>query len=257
LAADLSVLGQIARMRNHPIGLMSTWCPGGGPEKMPGAAPLAATLELISRRKLAGFIELKSNSDPAIRDPVLAAANKAEMKLSLDWVGGSRDDLWESLARFSPACVFCHHSFSKDECDVLAQAKSVVVFSVGGALLDSQPGTSVRDLLEAGGAIALGSGYDALYEPNFNMQLVLALAVRRLNLTIEQAIVATTINAAHAMNCGDQIGSLEPGKRADVLVLNLNDYREIPRRLGVNHVAMAIREGNLAINRTRWRVGAA
>ena len=89
------------------------------------------------------------------------------------------------------------------------------------------------------------------------MQIVLALAVMRLNLTIEHAIVATTINAAYAINQGNEIGSLEPGKHADVLILNLNDYRELPRRLGVNHVAMIIRDGVITANRMSWKVGAA
>jgi imidazolonepropionase len=83
------------------------------------------------------------------------------------------------------------------------------------------------------------------------MQMVVALAVLRLRLSVEQAISATTINAAHAVGCADEVGSLEPGKRADILVLNLSDYREIPRRIGVNQVAMALREGSFLINRKR------
>ena len=39
--------------------------------------------------------------------------------------------------------------------------------------------------------------------------------------------------------------------------MNLSDYREIPRRFGVNHVGMAIREGKVAFNRTGWKVSAA
>jgi len=93
--------------------------------------------------------------------------------------------------------------------------------------------------------------------PVFNMQTAIALAVLRLKLTTEQAISAATINSAHALGLGDTVGSLEPGKQADVLVMNLSDYREIPRRFGVNHVGMAIREGKVAFNRTGWKVSAA
>jgi imidazolonepropionase len=257
MGADFSVLRQIARLRSTPVGLMRTWCPGTDAEDVPGPQTWVDAVELLSKRKLAESVELRGNPLHPASQRIIQAAEKADLRVSLDWSGGSGDQLNECLSRSSPSSVFCRHSLSTGERDVLADAKSTVVFNAGGALLDGQPESSVRDLIEAGGAIALGSGYDAVYEPNFNMQLVLAVAVRRLNLTIEQAIVATTINAAYAMNCGDEIGSLEPGKRAEVLILNLADYREIPRRLGVNHVAMAIREGNLAINRTRWRVGAA
>ena len=67
---------------------------------------------------------------------------------------------------------------------------------------------------------------------------------------------ATTINAAYALGVGDEVGSLEAGKRADILVLNLSDYREIPRRIGVNQVLMALREGNFLINRKRAKASA-
>jgi imidazolonepropionase len=88
------------------------------------------------------------------------------------------------------------------------------------------------------------------------MQMVVALGVLHLRLTVEQAISATTINAAHALGRADEIGSLEVGKRADLLVLNLPDYREIPRRFGINHVALAIRDGNLVMNRSRPKASA-
>jgi imidazolonepropionase len=122
--------------------------------------------------------------------------------------------------------------------------------------LEERENPSVRKLASVGGAIALASGYDAKDAPIFSMQMVVALAVLRLRLSVEQAITATTINAAHALGLGNEVGSLEAGKRADLLVLNLSDYREIPRRIGVNHVAMAMRDGNLVINRKRAKASA-
>jgi imidazolonepropionase len=86
------------------------------------------------------------------------------------------------------------------------------------------------------------------------MQAVLTLAVLWQGLSAEQAIAASTVNAAHAVGRGHLTGTLEAGKRADLLVLNVPDYREIPRRFGINHVVMAIREGNVVFNRTRWKV---
>jgi imidazolonepropionase len=257
LGADLAVLRQLVRIGNSPVGLTRIWHPDTAFPGMPASEPLTEAIYTITRRNLAHAFELRTNPDNSLSDPCVLAANKAQLALSLDWLGGSAAGLQDALVRSAPVSVFCRPNLSPEACDVLAQSTSIAVFKAGGALLDNEPDNSLRTLADAGGAIALGSGYDAQYEPNYNLQLVLALAVRRLRLTIEEAIVATTINAAYVLNCGDQLGSLEPGKRADVLVLNLSDYREIPRRLGVNHVAMAIRDGNLAINRTRWRAGAA
>jgi len=130
------------------------------------------------------------------------------------------------------------------------------VFSPCKELLEERENPSAKKMLDAGGAIALASGYDSKHAPIFSMQMVVALAVLRLRLTAEQAIAATTINAAHALGCADEVGSLEAGKRADILVLSLSDYREIPRRIGVNQVQMALRDGNLMINRKRAKASA-
>jgi imidazolonepropionase len=241
LNADLSMLRQLGRIGDTPIGLMRIWCPD---LDIHDEQQWKKTWESVSRQKLADAVALKMNH------PALTAAH-----ISLDWPGGSVKELRDRLEQLLPCSVFCHYDLSATERRTLAKSAATAVFK-GGGLLDTLPIASVRELLDEGGAIALGSGYDALQEPNFNMQLVLALAVRRLNITIEQAIVATTINAAYAMNRGNRFGSLEPGKQADVLVLNLGDYREIPRRLGVNHVALAIRNGEVVMNRTDWKVGA-
>lgn len=257
LGADLSVLRQLARIGNNPIGQIRIWSPALNYSEGPAVQAFADMLQVISKRKLAHSLQLKGNSDRAICDALLPAAKAAELMFGVDWMEGQATGLRSELNRLSPVTVFCQNDLSSEECDELLHANSTAVFHARSNLFDRQPGGSLRKLVDAGGGIALGSGYDALYEPNYNMQLVLALAVMRLGLTLEQAIVATTVNAAYAINCGDSIGSLEPGKRADILVLNLNDYREIPRRMAVNHVAMAIRDGNLAINRTRWKVGAA
>jgi imidazolonepropionase len=77
--------------------------------------------------------------------------------------------------------------------------------------------------------------------------------VVRLGLTAEEAFIAATINAAHAAGCAHLTGSLEYGKQADILILNVGDYREVPRQFGINHVDMAIRQGSIVLNRTRWK----
>jgi imidazolonepropionase len=134
---------------------------------------------------------------------------------------------------------------------MISESGTIAVFSPNGELLDGSGSDSVRRLAALNGALALSSGYDASITPSFNMQMVISLAVLRLRLTVEQAITAATINAAHAVGKADQIGTIECGKRADLVVLSISDYHEIPRRLGINHVAMVIRDGNIVFNRIR------
>jgi imidazolonepropionase len=77
------------------------------------------------------------------------------------------------------------------------------------------------------------------------MQFAIALACRYLRLTPSQAIAAATINAAAAIARADRIGSIEPGKQADMLVLNVPDYRHLGYRFGSNLVGTVIKKGRI------------
>jgi imidazolonepropionase len=85
------------------------------------------------------------------------------------------------------------------------------------------------------------------------MQMAITLAVNRMNLTLEEAIATATVNAAYASGIGAKVGTLEAGKRADLQVLNLTDYRDLPRQFGVNHVGLVIKSGTIAFNRIKWK----
>ena len=77
------------------------------------------------------------------------------------------------------------------------------------------------------------------------MQFAAALACRYLKLTPKQAIAAATINAAAAIGMDDKIGSLEPGKAADLIILDIPDYRQIGYRFGTNLVNTVIKNGQI------------
>jgi imidazolonepropionase len=66
-----------------------------------------------------------------------------------------------------------------------------------------------------------------------------------MKMTPAEAIAAATINAAHAVRLGDQVGSLEVGKKADILILDVPDYRHLPYRFGVNLVDTVIKGGKV------------
>jgi imidazolonepropionase len=68
-----------------------------------------------------------------------------------------------------------------------------------------------------------------------------------MRLTPAQALAASTINAAYAIGRGQEVGSLEPGKQADVLILDTPDYRHLSYRFGGNLVKMVIKAGRIVI----------
>jgi imidazolonepropionase len=101
-----------------------------------------------------------------------------------------------------------------------------------------------RTLIDGGVAVALASGFGLERSSTYNMQkMVIALACSEMGMSPAEAISAATINGAYALGCGDRCGSLQPGKRADLLMLNVEDYREIAHQFGVNHVHMVVKNG--------------
>ncbi len=105
--------------------------------------------------------------------------------------------------------------------------------------------TPAQKILAAGGILALATDLNPGTTWNESMQFVIALACRMLKLTPAQAIAASTINAAHAIRRADRIGSLEPGKQADILILSIPDYRHLGYRYGTNLVRQVIKRGRV------------
>lgn len=256
LRADLAVLRRLAALSPTPIEMIRTWRIGRLRPDEPLAGALQQALTSVSVRKLARFVELSAGSGQLPSDALFVLAETSRLPVKLRWAGGLPDALAHLLSRMDPFAIACHSNLSEAERAVLERASGILVFTPGRELLEERMGDCVRHLAETGAAIAIGSGYDANEAPSFSMQMTIAFAVLRLHLPVEAAIVAATVNAAYAVGSGQVTGTLEFGKRADVLVLNMPDYREIPRRLGINHVGFAMRAGNLVVNRTRWRMGA-
>ena len=254
--SDITVLRRLIDISTQPIGLIRTWRIGHPPRSEEQLASFQEALIAITGRKLARFLELVVQPEEPLHPLLFAVPETARLPIKLHWPGGPADVLSGILARLSPFTISSPSSLSESECAVLKRVNSLLVFCPGREVLEERNGDCARQLTEDGAAIAIASGYDATHAPGFSMQMAVAFAVLRLRLPVEAAIAAATVNAAYAVGCGQVAGTLEFGKRADLLVLNVPDYREIPRRLGINHVGFAIREGNLVLNRTRWRMGA-
>jgi len=105
--------------------------------------------------------------------------------------------------------------------------------------------TPARAILEAGGILALATDCNPGTSWNESMQFVIALACRAMKLTPAEAIAACTINSAHAIRRADTIGSIEPGKLADMLILTVQDYRQLGYRYGTNLVKQVIKRGQV------------
>jgi imidazolonepropionase len=129
---------------------------------------------------------------------------------------------------------------------MLGRSATIATLLPGSAFhLHTGKYSPARELIDAGAAIALATDYNPHTSPTYNMQFIISLACGRMGLTPAEAITAATINGAHAIRCAGQVGSLEPGKYADAVLLNAGDYREIPYHFGVNLVHMTIKRGTV------------
>ena len=105
--------------------------------------------------------------------------------------------------------------------------------------------TPAREIIAANGLLAIASDINPGTAWCESMQFVIALACRYLKLTPAQAVAATTINAAAAIQRDSTIGSLTPGKQADLILLSVPDYRHLAYRFGGNLVQTVIKKGRV------------
>ena len=130
-----------------------------------------------------------------------------------------------------------------DMAPLLKSAGTVATLLPGVALKNWGPLAPARLLIAEGAAVALATDFNPHHTPTLNMQTVVALACMQMGMTPAEAIVASTINGAHALGRAARTGSLEPGKDADLLLLNIDDYREMSRYFGVNLVYSTMKRG--------------
>jgi len=103
-----------------------------------------------------------------------------------------------------------------------------------------------RAFIDAGLPVALSTDFNPGSCPSKNLWLAVSVACLKMGLTPREAIAAVTINAAWAIGQQRECGSLEPGKRADILVLDVPALEEIPYWLGENPVRQVVIGGELA-----------
>jgi imidazolonepropionase len=136
---------------------------------------------------------------------------------------------------------------TEDEVAQMAATGTVAVFLPAVNFYLRTPYADARRFVEAGVPIAVATDFNPGSAPTLSMPFVLTLACLYLRLHPAEAIAAATLNAAHALNRADRIGSLEVGKQADVLILDLPNYESVPYWFGENPVATVIKGGRIIV----------
>ncbi|TLZ50698.1 MAG: imidazolonepropionase [Methanobacteriota archaeon] len=126
---------------------------------------------------------------------------------------------------------------------------TIAVLLPAASLASRIPFAKARHFVEMGVPVALGTDFS----PNCwteSMALVASLAAHQLGLTPAEALTAATINAAYAVGLGREVGSLEVGKRADLLVLDVPDHRHLAYRIGGRVVETVVKDGRVVLHRS-------
>ncbi len=106
-----------------------------------------------------------------------------------------------------------------------------------------------RRLIERGVPVAIASDFNPGTSPTPNLSLVLTVACLELGLTPAEALAGVTVNAAHALGLGDEVGSLEPGRQADLVIWRVPSYVQIPYYPGANLVRAVVKRGQPILER--------
>ncbi|MBN2045765.1 MAG: imidazolonepropionase [Anaerolineales bacterium] len=204
--------------RGRPLPYVDVFCETG-------AFDLAQSQQILIRAKEMGF-PLKIHAD------------------EFDNLGGAR------LAASMNAASADHLVTTSDEDITAIGLSDTVAVGLPGTPfgLAQKDYTPAQKILAAGGILALASDLNPGTTWCENLQISIALACRYMNITPAQAIAAATINAAAAVGLADKVGSLEPGKQADLLLLDIPDYRQLGYRYGTNLVDAVIKNGTVFQN---------
>jgi len=212
---------------------------------------IAQVLPQVAAGHLAEFVDVFCETGVftnAQSERIMQAAQQHGLALKL------HADEMSSTGGAGLACrmgaVSADHLLSISDADIEALAKSqtVAVLLPATAFCMRKKYAPARQMIQAGAAVALASDYNPGSCYTYSVPLILGLAVIAMQMTTAEALTAMTLNAAAAVGRADRIGSIEKGKRADIVLLNAPDYRFLVYKTGLNLVDKVFCCGNLVYN---------
>lgn len=137
-------------------------------------------------------------------------------------------------------------AMSDDEIALLAASDTIgVVTPTVNFNLGSSHFADARKMIDEGCAIAISTDYNPGSAPCPSQPMAMAIACRYQKLLPAEALNAATVNAAYAIGLGQTVGSIENGKKADLVILDTRDYREVAYEFGGNIIDTVIKDGRV------------
>ena len=173
-----------------------------------------------------------------------------EMGFGLKIHADEIDELGGSLLAGELGAVSAEHLIATGECGMEALAR-------GGVIAALLPCTSLylnksfaraRDMIAHGIPVAVATDFNPGSCPSLNIGLCMTMAYLKYRMTPEEILSAVTINAACAVNRADTLGTIEPGKKADIVIWNAEDMEMLCYRMGSNLAGTVIKNGAIVKN---------
>ncbi len=252
-SAELKLLRALSLVKREPLDVVATFfsClppPGEVPDEAQAAVEWTCEtlLPLLRRRRLAQFADIEWSQD-GMRQRLIRRYLETAARLGFGCrVHADGDGCLEAVALACELRVSGIDHLEKiavAELGGLVASGPVITLLPGMAFHTGMRPAPARALIDAGAAIAVASNFSRADCPILNMQTVVSLACRELRMTPAEALVAATINGAHALGRAAFAGSIEPGKPADLAVFNVSDYRDLGYYSGMNLVHLTMKRG--------------
>jgi imidazolonepropionase len=251
-AGEIKTLRLLAKLNGDPLDIVPTYLGAHIPPPEYRGNPeayidwmIAEMMPLIRRRKLARFVDVYCDDGAFTLDQshrYLDNARRLGFGLKIHAEQFASTGAARLAVELGATSVDHLEHASADDIRALAQSNTIATLLPGSVFhLGLRTYAPARALIEAGAAVALATDFNPGTSPTYSMQMVLSLACTEMRMSPAEAISAATINGAHALGLAATVGSLEPGKQADLLILNVSDYRELPYYFGANNVHMTIK----------------
>jgi imidazolonepropionase len=245
--------------KTHPIELIPTFLAQGIPleyeNKVDELTDQIVTewIPEIAKRKLAEYCDVfceKGYFNPKQSRRILETGKKHGMKLRIhsDWLvhsGGA--ELGAELGVVSAD----HLIFTPmEDIEALARKGTTGIFLPTTPFCYLGVYAKAREIIKRGLPIALGTDLSAANMCE-SMQMMMTIAVLQMKITTEEALVASTINAAHSIERAHEIGSLEEGKKADIVIFDAPNHKYFPYHYGINLAEKVFKKGKLVAENGR------
>ncbi len=243
ITAETKLLRVLGALRSTPLDLIPTFL-FANPQR-DTMADCESLLARVRRRNVgvAEWVWADRGADPDLCSRFCRIARSLGFGCKLHVSGGDTGRAVAAAVDNQVLSVDHLEHASPQDAALLARSGVIATLLPAASFRCGGPYAPARAFIDAGVAVSLASDFSPHLASTLSMQTVVSLACGHLGMTAAEALTAATFNAAHALGMAATVGSLEPGKRADLVLLNSPDYRDLAHNLGTNLVHQTMKNG--------------